>query len=91
MRRCIDVTLPLAPGLVDRLKAGIDVADVGCGSGHAINLMAQAFPNSRFTGFDFSEEGVAAGKAEAKSDGSVKRDVREEGRGARWTARSSST
>jgi SAM-dependent methyltransferase len=62
----IDVTLPLVPGLVDRLKAGIDVADVGCGSGHAINLMAAAFPASRFTGIDFSEEGVAAGRAEAE-------------------------
>ncbi len=61
----IDVTLPLVPGLVERLKAGIDVADVGCGSGHSINLMAKAFPNSRFTGYDFSEEGIAAGRREA--------------------------
>ncbi len=59
------VTLGLAPGLTERLKAGIDVADVGCGQGHAINLMAKEFPNSRFVGFDFSDEGVAAGRAEA--------------------------
>lgn len=65
----IDVTLPLVPGLIERLQAGIDVADVGCGSGHAINLMAQAFPNSRFTGYDFSDEGIAEGKAEAKAMG----------------------
>jgi 2-polyprenyl-3-methyl-5-hydroxy-6-metoxy-1,4-benzoquinol methylase len=65
----VDVTLPLVPGLVEKLKAGIDVADIGCGQGHAINLMAQAFPNSRFTGYDFSEEGIAAGKAEAKELG----------------------
>lgn len=65
----INVTLPLAPGLVERLKVGIDVADVGCGQGHAINLMAQAFPKSRFIGYDFSEEGIAAGKAEAKAMG----------------------
>ena len=63
----IDLTLPLVPGLVALLKEGIDVADLGCGSGHAINLMAQAFPNSRFTGYDFSEEGVAAGREEAKA------------------------
>jgi ubiquinone/menaquinone biosynthesis C-methylase UbiE len=61
----VDVTLPLVPGLVERLRTGIDVADVGCGSGHAINLMAKAFPNSRFVGFDFSEEGIAAGTSEA--------------------------
>ncbi len=61
----IDVTLPLAPGLVARLKNGINVADIGCGQGHAINLMAKAFPSSRFVGYDFSEEGVATGRAEA--------------------------
>lgn len=65
----VDVTLPLVPGLVEKLKAGIEVADIGCGQGHAINLMATAFPNSRFTGYDFSEEGIAAGKAEAKELG----------------------
>jgi SAM-dependent methyltransferase len=65
----VDVTLPMVEGLVERLKSGIDVADIGCGQGHAINLMAKAFPNSRFTGYDFSEEGVAAGKAEAKQWG----------------------
>ena len=61
----IDGVLPLVDGLVDRLRAGIDVADVGCGAGHAVNLMAQAFPNSRFVGYDFSEEGVAQGAKEA--------------------------
>jgi SAM-dependent methyltransferase len=61
----IDARLPLVPGLVDRLRDGIDVADVGCGSGHAINLMAAEFPRSRFTGFDISPEGVAAARAEA--------------------------
>ncbi len=57
--------LPLVPGLVDRLRQGIDVADVGCGSGHAVNLMAEAFPGSRFAGFDFSDTGIAAARAEA--------------------------
>jgi len=65
----IDVTLQLVPGLVNKLKAGIDVADLACGQGHAINLMAKAFPNSRFTGYDFSAEGVASGQAEAASMG----------------------
>jgi len=63
----LQITLPLIPGAVQRLAEGIDVLDVGCGKGHAINLMAQAYPNSRFTGYDFSEEGVAAGTAEAKA------------------------
>jgi SAM-dependent methyltransferase len=62
----IATILPLVPGLPDRLTAGIDVADIGCGSGHAINLMARAFPNSRFVGYDFSEEGTSAGRDEAQ-------------------------
>ena len=65
----IESTLTLAPGLTDRLKSGIDVADIGCGQGHAINLMAREFPNSRFTGYDFGDESVAAGRAEAKAWG----------------------
>jgi SAM-dependent methyltransferase len=61
----VDVTLPLVPGLPDRLRAGIDAAEVGCGSGHATNLMAEAFPRSRFVGFDISGTGLAAARAEA--------------------------
>ena len=44
----MDSILPLVPGLMDRLKKGIDVLDVGCGSGKALNLMAKHFPNSKF-------------------------------------------
>jgi 2-polyprenyl-3-methyl-5-hydroxy-6-metoxy-1,4-benzoquinol methylase len=61
----VDVVLPLVDGLVERLRSGADVADFGCGSGHAVNVMAAAFPASRFTGVDFSEEAIAAGQAEA--------------------------
>ena len=61
----IDVTLPLVEGLVDRLRSGIDVIDVGCGHGHAANLIADAFPASRVTGIDISEQGIAAARAEA--------------------------
>jgi len=61
----VDVVLPLVDGLPERLRSGVDVADFGCGSGHAINVMAQAFPASRFTGLDFSDEAVAAGVEEA--------------------------
>lgn len=61
----VETILPIVPGLVERLRAGIAVADIGCGRGHAINLMAAAFPNSRFTGYDFSEEGIHGGQEEA--------------------------
>jgi SAM-dependent methyltransferase len=62
----IEVILPLVPGLTGRLERGIDVADVGCGAGHAVNLMAAAFPASHFVGFDISEAGIALGIAEAE-------------------------
>lgn len=57
--------IPLAPGLADQLRAGIDVLDVGCGSGRAMIHLAAAFPSSRFTGFDFSVEAVERARAEA--------------------------
>ncbi|MBI4202344.1 MAG: class I SAM-dependent methyltransferase [Chloroflexi bacterium] len=61
--------LPHVPGVVQQLEQGIEVADVGCGSGHAINLMAKAFPNSRFAGYDFSPDGIAAARSEAAAWG----------------------
>lgn len=61
----IDSTLPLVEGLVDRLRGGLDVIDVGCGHGHAANLIADAFPASRVVGIDISAQGIAAAEAEA--------------------------
>ncbi len=51
------------------LRAGAEVADIGCGSGHAINVMAKEFPASRFTGIDFSDEGRAVARSEASQWG----------------------
>jgi SAM-dependent methyltransferase len=61
-----DHVLPIIPGLTEALQQGIDVLDVGCGSGRALNKMAEAFPNSRFTGYDFSGEAVANANADAQ-------------------------
>jgi 2-polyprenyl-3-methyl-5-hydroxy-6-metoxy-1,4-benzoquinol methylase len=57
--------LPLVEGIEARLADGIDVLDVGCGSGKALNLMAKSYPDSRFTGYDFSENGITNGRLEA--------------------------
>lgn len=62
-------TLPAVPGIVERLHAGIDVADIACGSGHAINLMARAFPASRFTGVDLSADAIVVARDEAATWG----------------------
>ena len=59
--------VPLVEGLDARLRAGIDVADVGCGSGHAINVLAREYPASRFVGFDFSEEAIGRANSEART------------------------
>jgi SAM-dependent methyltransferase len=64
-----DVVLPLVPGLTNRLRHGIEAADVGCGSGHALNLMAETFPRSRFAGFDLSDAAIVAAREEAKRKG----------------------
>jgi 2-polyprenyl-3-methyl-5-hydroxy-6-metoxy-1,4-benzoquinol methylase len=57
--------LPLAEGLPEALARGIDLLDIGCGSGRALNQLAAAFPRSRFTGYSSSAQGVEAARAEA--------------------------
>lgn len=65
----VGMVIPLVDGLPERLTEGIEAADIGCGSGHAVNLLAQAFPASQFTGFDFSDEAIGNGRAEAAAKG----------------------
>jgi 2-polyprenyl-3-methyl-5-hydroxy-6-metoxy-1,4-benzoquinol methylase len=71
--------LPLVDGLKERLEKGIDVLDVGCGSGRAMIELASNYPNSRFGGYDFSEEGVARGSRQAAERGltNVRFEVRD--------------
>ncbi len=64
----LDTIVPITDE-VGRLEAGIDVADIGCGEGHAINLLARAFPRSSFVGYDFSEDALVAARAEAAAWG----------------------
>jgi SAM-dependent methyltransferase len=61
--------LPLAQDLPERLAAGIRVADLGCGTGHAINLMAREYPRSDFVGYDIGEDAIARARAEARTMG----------------------
>lgn len=74
-----DAILPLVPGLIEKLEAGIDVLDVGCGSGRAMVKLAALFPNSRFVGFDISEEAIGRGRAEAEAKGltNVRLEIRD--------------
>jgi SAM-dependent methyltransferase len=65
----VDAVVPLAPGLTDRLTAGAHVADVACGSGHALIVLARAFPASTFTGYDLDEDAIARARTEADAAG----------------------
>ncbi len=58
--------LPLAGDLSDRLTEGIRTADIGCGTGHALNLMARAYPASRFVGYDLSVETIERAQQEVR-------------------------
>jgi 2-polyprenyl-3-methyl-5-hydroxy-6-metoxy-1,4-benzoquinol methylase len=71
--------LPLVPGLKEKLTAGIEVLDVGCGSGRAMILLAEKYPNSRFAGYDFSEEAIIRARSEAAFKGltNVRFEVRD--------------
>jgi SAM-dependent methyltransferase len=61
--------LPAVPGLLERLEAGIRVADLGCGTGHAVNLMARAFPRCAVVGYDLGADAIAKGRSEAAAMG----------------------
>lgn len=65
----LDVIIPLVPGAVEALTEGAAVADIGCGSGHAILMLAEAFPNSSFVGIDFSNDGLEAARLKAGAIG----------------------
>ncbi|WP_137391708.1 class I SAM-dependent methyltransferase [Rhodoligotrophos defluvii] len=65
--------LPALDGVVEKLKAGARVADIGCGHGHSTVLMAQAFPASQFHGFDAHADSVATAQKVAAEAGVAQR------------------
>ena len=61
--------IPSLTGVEDKLKAGGKVADVGCGHGSSAIIMAQAYPNSRFWGFDNHPKSIETARERAKDAG----------------------
>ena len=61
--------LPALDGVVDKLKRGIRVADVGCGHGASTILMAQAFPKSTFVGIDYHQSSIETAQQRAAAAG----------------------
>ena len=65
----IEQARPMIDGIEDKLREGIDVLDAGCGRGLGLCRMAEAFPASRFVGYDASPDGVAWARANAERQG----------------------
>jgi SAM-dependent methyltransferase len=61
--------IPALDGVKEKLEAGARVADVGCGKGASTILMAKAFPNSQFFGFDYHPQSIEAACESAKRAG----------------------
>jgi len=61
--------VPLVPDLISKLKSGIRMLDVGCGSGKIINKLATLFPHSHYTGIDLSDEAIATASSSAAVSG----------------------
>ena len=61
--------LPALDGVVGKLEQGATVADIGCGHGASTIIMAQAFPNSRFVGFDYHDASIARANEAAAEAG----------------------
>ena len=59
--------LPSLRGVEEKLRAGAKVADVGCGHGHSTILMAEAFPQSRFWGFDYHQQSIECARSLARN------------------------
>jgi 2-polyprenyl-3-methyl-5-hydroxy-6-metoxy-1,4-benzoquinol methylase len=64
-RQVVPRILPVLDGVVEKLREGADVADVGCGGGVALIEMATAFPSSRFHGYDPSAAAVELAREKA--------------------------
>lgn len=65
----VDVWLPALDGVVDRLRSGATVADIGCGHGVSTTILAQAFPQSTVYGFDYHDASVARARELAAQEG----------------------
>lgn len=61
--------LPLMPDVQRKLESGAEVADVGCGHGRALIKLAQAFPASRYVGFDILPQVIERARANAAAAG----------------------
>jgi 2-polyprenyl-3-methyl-5-hydroxy-6-metoxy-1,4-benzoquinol methylase len=65
--------IPALDGVEEKLKSGAQVADVGCGHGASVVVMAEAYPNSEISGFDFHGPSIDTAKQRARDAGVAER------------------
>ena len=65
----VSTWIPALQDVKEKLEAGARVADVGCGKGASTLLMAKAFPNSHFFGFDYHDKSIEAARESARRQG----------------------
>jgi SAM-dependent methyltransferase len=65
----VQTWLPALQGVEEKLETGAKVADVGCGVGFSTILMAQAYPNASFIGYDFHEPSIEEAKSHGRAHG----------------------
>jgi len=61
--------IPALNGVKEKLESGAVVADIGCGKGASTLLMARAYPNSHFFGFDYHDKSIEAARESARASG----------------------
>lgn len=61
--------IPALKGVEEKLRSGAKVADIGCGHGASTVVMAEAYPNSRFFGFDYHNESIETARERARTAG----------------------
>ena len=65
----VSTWIPSLKDVQAKLEAGARVADVGCGKGASTILLAKAFPNSKFFGFDYHDKSIEAARESARRNG----------------------
>jgi SAM-dependent methyltransferase len=65
----VSAWLPALTGVVQKLEKGAKIADIGCGHGASTIVMAQAFPHSKFTGYDYHAPSIETARQRAKEAG----------------------
>jgi SAM-dependent methyltransferase len=79
--------IPAMPPVTEALNAGGLGADVGCGGGRALIMLAQAYPQARFAGYDLHAESIERARRNAEAAGVTDRVTFEVGNGANLPAR----